>query len=64
MRQSRKHVARIATAAVLAAILSLAGCQGGGGSGGGEPRTGNTSATNGVLAKASTVTVTYYYLPG
>lgn len=63
MTQSRRHVTWIAAAVVLAAILGLAGCQGGG-SGGGEPQTGSAPATNGVLAKASTVTVTYYYLPG
>jgi hypothetical protein len=47
----------------LAAVIGLGGCQAGD-SGGGETRGRGTSAVSGTAARASAVTVTYYYLPG
>jgi hypothetical protein len=53
------------TAAVttLAAIIAIGGCQSGD-TGGSEPKGSAPSTSNGTVAKASAVTVTYYYLPG
>lgn len=47
----------------LAAVVGIGGCQAGD-SGGGETRARGTPTVSGTLAKASAVTVTYYYLPG
>jgi hypothetical protein len=47
----------------LAAVVGIGGCQTGD-TGGGETRGRGTSTVSETAAKASAVTVTYYYLPG
>jgi hypothetical protein len=50
-------------AVAVAAIVAIGGCQSGD-TGGRAPRESGTSTSSGTVAKASAVTVTYYYLPG
>jgi hypothetical protein len=59
----RKGIAGWTAVATLAAIVALGGCQSGD-TGGSEPRGSAPSTSSGPVAKASAVTVTYYYLPG
>jgi hypothetical protein len=59
----RKNTGRAAAVTTLAAIIAIGGCQSGD-TGGRAPRESGTSTSTGTVAKASAVTVTYYYLPG
>lgn len=49
--------------AALVALTAMGGCQAGDSGGGGVP-SGDGPGTSGATARASAVTVTYYYLPG
>ena len=61
MRSTRLQ--RTIAVAALVATIGIGGCQSGD-SGGGETQGRGSSVENGVTAIASSVTVTYYYLPG
>jgi hypothetical protein len=59
----RGFAGRAVAIGALAGMVWVAGCQTGG-TGGGDTRAGGTSTESGPIARASAVSVTYYYLPG
>jgi hypothetical protein len=61
--RSRRDAGWAAAVTTLAAIVAIGGCQSGD-TGGRAPRESGTSISSCTVAKASAVTVTYYYLPG
>jgi hypothetical protein len=59
----RSNACKAVAIGALAAVLGIEGCQAPD-SGVGKTRGGGTSTASGIAARASSVTVTYYYLPG
>ena len=59
----RSNACKAVAIGALAAVVGIGGCQAGD-TGGGETRGNGTSPVSETAARASAVTVTYYYLPG